>query len=194
MKTAYHGVPEGYRDFIEGTIMALLEVCTYPDPVLRQEAAPVDEVDRRCRKLIDDMIETMYDAPGIGLAANQVGKPIRVVTIDLQQRGEENQGGLIVLVNPRIVSAAGSITWEEGCLSLPEYFSKVKRANEVTVQALDKDGKPLEITASGLLAVVLQHEIDHLEGRLFIDRLGPIARDLFKRRWKKKMREEAEQS
>jgi peptide deformylase len=167
--------------------MALLEICTYPESVLRENAAPVETVDRQCRKLIDDMVETMYEAPGIGLAANQVGKAVQVITIDLQRPEDEN--GLIVLVNPRIVTAGGTITWEEGCLSVPEFFAKVKRFETVTVKALSPDGKPVEINASGLLAVVLQHEIDHLAGQLFVDKIGPIARDIFRRKWKKKQKE-----
>lgn len=168
--------------------MSCLQICTYPDPVLRRRAEPVTTIDREIRKLIDEMAETMYAAPGIGLAANQVGKPKRVLVIDLQ-RPEYDQG-LLVLVNPRIVAASGETTYEEGCLSVPEFFSNVKRCEQVTVQGLDKDGKPVEISASGLMAVVLQHEIDHLEGRLFIDHLGTITRELFKRKWKKRLKEE----
>ena len=167
--------------------MACLEICTYPDPILKKGAAPIEKVDDDICRLIDDMAETMYEAPGIGLAANQVGKPLRLVVIDLQR--PEYHHGLIVLINPEIVSATGETTCEEGCLSIPEYFAKVKRAEEVTVCGLDRHGKSIRIEASGLLAVVLQHEIDHLEGTLFVDRLGPIARDLFKRKWKKKLKE-----
>lgn len=166
--------------------MAFLEICTYPHPVLREKAADVDKVDRQVRKLIDDMAETMYEAPGVGLAANQVGRLLRLIVIDLQK--PEHQG-LIVLVNPRIVSAQGETTYEEGCLSVPEFFSNIKRYGEVTVRGFDQDEKPVEITASGLLAVVLQHEIDHLEGRLFIDHMGPISKDIFKRKWKKKLQQ-----
>jgi peptide deformylase len=170
--------------------MALLEICTYPDPVLREKAIRVEKVDRELRKLIDDMAETMYDAPGIGLAANQVGKPLRLVVIDIQK--PEDEHGLIVLVNPEIVSGQGEITCEEGCLSVPEFFSKVKRFEEVVVQGIDPHEKTCRIEATGLLAVALQHEIDHLEGKLFIDRIGLIARDIFKRKWKKKLKEERE--
>lgn len=166
--------------------MALLDICTYPDPVLRCKAEEVEVIDEEIRKLIDDMAETMYHAPGVGLAANQVGRPIRIVVIDVQK---EDCNGLIALVNPRVVSASGEITFEEGCLSVPEFYTNVKRNEEVVVCGLDREGKKVEICAKGLLAVVLQHEIDHLEGKLFIDRIGPIARDIFKRRWKKKMKE-----
>jgi len=167
--------------------MACLEICTYPDAVLRQDAQPIDRIDSEILRLMDDMAETMYDAPGIGLAANQVGRPIRLIMVDLQRQDYEH--GLIVLVNPEIVAASGEITYEEGCLSVPEYFASVKRAGEVTVCGLDRNGKEIQIEASGLLAVVLQHEIDHLQGRLFIDHLGPIAKDIFKRKWKKKLKE-----
>lgn len=168
--------------------MACLQICTYPDPILRRKAEPVTAIDREIRKLIDEMAETMYAAPGIGLAANQVGKRQRLLVVDLQ-RPEYDQG-LVALINPRIVAASGETSYEEGCLSVPEFFSNVKRYDQITVQALDKDGNPFELSASGLLAVVLQHEIDHLEGRLFIDHLGTITRELFKRKWKKRLKEE----
>ncbi|MBP8644872.1 MAG: peptide deformylase, partial [Syntrophobacteraceae bacterium] len=130
---------------------------------------------------------TMYQAPGIGLAANQVGQPLRILVVDLQK--PEDNHGLIVLINPRILEARGEITYEEGCLSVPDYYAPVKRYGDIRVQGLNEDMKPVEIQASGLLAVVLQHEMDHLDGKLFIDRLGPISRDIFKRKWKKKHKE-----
>ena len=170
--------------------MASLSICTYPDPVLRQRAAEVERVNKEIRRLVDDMVETMYKAPGIGLAANQVGKPLRVLVVDLQRPDYEQ--GLIVLVNPRIVKARGEIVYEEGCLSVPEFFSNVKRFEEVTVQGVDVNEKVVEITANGLLAIALQHEIDHLDGRLFIDRIGTVAKDVFKRRWKEKQKEHKE--
>ena len=166
-------------------LMALLSIVTYPDEPLRRPSAPVDHIDKQIRKLVSDMTETMYQAPGIGLAANQVGEPLQVVVIDVQRENEA--GGLLTLVNPRIVAAHGQVSFEEGCLSVPGYFAHVKRYEEVTVEALDIEGNPLRLEASGLLAVVLQHELDHLNGRLFIDHLNPIARDIFKRRWKKKL-------
>jgi peptide deformylase len=171
--------------------MALLEVRVYPDPILRTGANPVEEVDREIRKLADDMAETMYDAPGIGLAANQVGESRRLVVLDLQH--PEDETGLIVLVNPDIVAAEGEFTWEEGCLSVPGFFANVKRHNRVTVRALNLDGNTFEITAEGLLAIALQHEIDHLEGRLFVDRLGLAAKESFKRKWKRRVKEAEEQ-
>lgn len=166
--------------------MALLNICTYPDPVLRRKAEPVEVIDEEIRRLIDDMAETMYHAPGVGLAANQVGRAIRIVVVDVQK---EDGCGLIALVNPKVVGASGEITWEEGCLSVPEFYCNVKRNEEVVVTGLNRDGEEIEVHGKGLLAVALQHEIDHLEGKLFIDRIGPIARDIFKRKWKKKMKE-----
>jgi peptide deformylase len=165
--------------------MAMLSIVTYPDEPLRRQAAPVEIIDKQLRKLISDMTDTMYQAPGIGLAANQVGELLQVVVIDV--RRENDESGLLTLINPRIVAVQGQVSFEEGCLSVPGYYAHVKRYEEITVEALDIEGKPLRIEASGLLAVVLQHELDHLNGRLFIDHLNPIARDIFKRRWKKKL-------
>jgi len=182
------GIPRRMHvQFNKEEFMALLDICTYPDPVLRRKAAEIKEVDRDVLKLIDDMAETMYDAPGIGLAANQVGELLRLLVVDIQK--EDCEHGLIVLMNPVIVAAQGEITCEEGCLSVPDFFSSVKRYEEITVRGIGRDAKPLEINASGLLAVALQHEMDHLDGKLFIDRLGLIARDIFRRRWKKKQKE-----
>jgi len=169
--------------------MAYVDIVIYPDPVLREKAEPIEKVDEGILKLIDDMVDTMYGAPGtgIGLAANQVGKPVRLVVIDL--RAPEYKHGLLVLINPEIVAASGEITYQEGCLSLPEFFATTKRYEEVTVRALDRNEQPMEIQATGLLSVALQHEIDHLDGKLFIDYLGPISRDLFRRKWKKRQKE-----
>ena len=177
------GVPPGSK----GQRMALLNVCTYPDQILRVKASPVRIFDRNLCKLIEDMAETMYNAPGIGLAANQVGKPQQVLVIDLQK--PDYECGLIILVNPEIVAAEGEITFEEGCLSVPEFFAAVKRFNQVTVRGVDEHQNPVEIQASGLLAIALQHEMDHLNGKLFIDRIGSISKDIFIRKWKKKHRE-----
>ena len=137
------------------------------------------------------MVETMYHAPGIGLAANQVGSPLSLLVIDIQR--DESEYGLIVLINPEIVSAKGKTVYEEGCLSVPEYYANVTRHEEVVVRGLDRRGEKIEIAAGGLLAIALQHEMDHLEGKLFIDRISPIARDIFKRRWKKKSKEQGEE-
>lgn len=170
--------------------MSILPISIYPDPVLRRKAEPVKIIENGIQRLIDDMIETMYNAPGIGLAANQVGRPISVMVVDV--RREESEHGLIILINPELVSARGEITFEEGCLSVPEYFARVTRHEEVVVRGLDRRGEKIEIAADGLLAIALQHEMDHLNGKLFIDRLSAVARDIFKRRWKKKHKEERE--
>lgn len=170
--------------------MALLPICTYPDPILRQKTECVKEIDETILHLLDDMAETMYAAPGIGLAANQVGKALRVLVIDVQQ--EDDGSGLLALINPVLVDGRGETTNEEGCLSVPDYWAKVTRHDEVVVSALDREGRKIEIRAGGLLAVALQHEIDHLDGKLFIDRIGPVARDIFKRKWKKKHKDAKE--
>jgi peptide deformylase len=155
---------------------------------LRQKAERVETIDEDIQRLIDDMIETMREAPGIGLAANQVGRPVRVVVLDVERR--EPGSGLLVLINPELMSANGKTKYEEGCLSIPGYFATVTRCEEVVVRAIDREGQMFEITADGLLAIALQHEMDHLEGKLFIDRMSPITRDIFKRKWKKKLKEE----
>ncbi|MGC9193980.1 MAG: peptide deformylase [Syntrophobacteraceae bacterium] len=171
--------------------MSLLPISVYPDPVLRQKAKRIEKIDDEVQILIDNMIETMREAPGIGLAANQVGRPVRVVVLDLECR--EPGHGLLVLINPEMISARGRTKSEEGCLSIPGYFSPVTRYEEVQVRGQDREGQMLEIEASGLLAICLQHEMDHLEGKLFIDRISAISRDIFKRRWKKKLKEEGVQ-
>ena len=176
-------------DLTKETRMAKLPICTYPDPILRQRAEPVEKIDQELQCLIDDMAETMYGAPGIGLAANQVGRTLRVIVIDLQK---EECNGLIALINPELVSASGEITHEEGCLSLPETYFSVKRHEDVIVCGLTRNGEKIEIQACGLLSIALQHELDHLDGKLFIDRISPVARDIFKRKWKKKLKEEKE--
>lgn len=170
--------------------MAVLDICIYPDPVLRRKTECVKNIDKDVQRLIDDMAETMYEAPGVGLAANQVGRSLSIITVDIQR--EDCEYGLIVLVNPELVSAQGETTFEEGCLSVPDYFASVKRSAEIIVRGLDRDGKEVRIEANGMLAVALQHEMDHLEGKLFIDHISPSARDIFKRKWKKTHKEEKE--
>ncbi len=163
--------------------MAVLEIKKYPDPVLRQKAEEVKDLNGALQKLIDDMIQTMHEAPGIGLAAPQVGRPLRLIVTDISHREPEQP--LIVLINPEIVEAEGKIDSEEGCLSVPGYYTTIKRKGRVLVRGLDRDGKPVEIEAEGLLARVLQHEIDHLNGILFIDHLSPIKKEFFKKRYKR---------
>jgi peptide deformylase len=166
--------------------MAILHICAYPEKVLSQPAEPITSIDEDViKKLADHMAETMYNAPGIGLAANQVGVAKRLLVADIAPRGSESE--LIVLANPEIVAAEGEVIIEEGCLSVPEYQAEVKRHEKITVRGLDLNGEEVEIEAEGLLAVVLQHEIDHLNGVLFIDRISRLKRDLYKRRLRKKL-------
>jgi peptide deformylase len=163
--------------------MAILEIKKYPEKVLKQKALPVTTFDQELQTLIDDMIETMYAAPGVGLAAPQVGESKRLAVIDISSR--EDKFPLLVIVNPVIVSCKGEVEFEEGCLSLPEYTAVVKRAENLVVKAQDRDGKQIEIEGIDLLAIALQHEIDHLDGMLLIDRISPIKREFFKKRHKK---------
>jgi peptide deformylase len=159
--------------------MAVLEVRLYGDPVLRRRATPVREVTPEIERWLDDMAETMHAEVGIGLAATQVGLEIRALVID------EGRGATRAYLNPRIVEAGGREVGEEGCLSLPGIFADVARAEWVVVEAMDRTGAPLRRRASGLLARVLQHEIDHLDGILFIDRLDKVTRDRIKRQIKR---------
>lgn len=166
--------------------MAVREIKTYPEKVLRQKAAPVESIDTEFQRLIDDMIETMYAAPGIGLAAPQVGVSKQLIVIDISHREEEKQKTpLLVLINPVVKASEGEIESEEGCLSLPGYTATVKRAEKVFVQALDREGRPVSIEGEGLLCRALQHEIDHLNGTLLIDRISSIKREFFKKRFQK---------
>jgi peptide deformylase len=160
--------------------MAVLKVRRYGDPLLRRRARPVDEVTPEIRRLVEDMTETMFDEVGIGLAAPQVGHSLRLLVV-----GDEEGRGVQALVNPVITESGGTVTAEEGCLSLPGIFADVTRAQWVKLAAQDLEGRPLAMTARGLRARVFQHEIDHLDGVLFIDRLDPVTRDRVKRRIKK---------
>jgi len=168
--------------------MAIREIKKFPEPVLKKKAAPVTAFDEDLQYLIDDMVETMYAAPGVGLAAPQVGVSKRLAVIDISSRDE--QYPLIVLINPSILKSEGEIEFEEGCLSIPEYTAKVTRAEQLIVGCIDREGKDVEIEAGGLLAIAIQHEIDHLDGLLFIDRISPIKREFFKKRYKKIARSE----
>lgn len=168
--------------------MAILEILKYPDPFLKTKASEVKSVDPSVKTLIAEMIETMYHAKGIGLAAVQVGVDKRIIVLDVPDENvEERQKGknLVALVNPRIIKTGGETKYEEGCLSVPGITADVVRASEVTVSALDREGMPVEIEASGLFAIALQHEIDHLDGVLFIDRLSRLKREIVKRKLKK---------
>jgi peptide deformylase len=164
--------------------MAVLPILKLPETVLRQEAREITEIDGKLQRLIDDMADTMYAAPGLGLAANQVGELQRLIVFDLSHK-EGRPREIKVMLNPRIVAAEGEITHEEGCLSVADFSAEVRRQAKVLVQGLDREGKPIEIVGEGLLAVVLQHEIDHLNGILFIDHLSRLKRGLYLRRLKK---------
>ena len=163
--------------------MAILEIRKYPDDVLKKKALPVEKVDKTLQRLIDNMIETMYDAPGIGLAAPQVGVSKRLLVIDISSKEEKIP--LVVLINPEITEADGLVDSEEGCLSLPDYTTVVKRADRLIVKGLDREGNPVEMECTELLARAIQHEIDHLDGVLLIDRISAIKREFFKKRFRK---------
>ena len=175
--------------------MALREIRKFPDPVLRRKTDRVTNINGTIERLIDDMVETMHAAPGVGLAANQVGVSLQVAVIDLSSREEkERRRPLLVIINPEVLSMEGSVVEEEGCLSIPEYAEKVKRAARVKVRAQDRTGNIFELEAEGLLAKALQHEIDHLNGMLFIDRLSTLKKSIFKRRLKKMALDKTEKS
>ncbi len=161
--------------------MAILKIVTYPNPVLAKIAKPVASVTPEIAKLMEDMTETMYAKDGVGLAAPQVGKSVRVIIIDVgvDLPGGRERGHLIQLANPEIVSSRGEIDWEEGCLSIPEFKVKTKRMAEIIVKGLNKENEPVEYMASGLLSVAFQHEIDHLDGKLLIDRVDKEEREKY---------------
>ena len=168
--------------------MTKLEILTYPNKFLQQPTQPVENIDEDIQKLVADMVETMYEAPGVGLAAIQVGSDKQVLVYD--EKPTESDRGYGVIINPKIVETEGQIISEnEGCLSVPDFRSDVKRAARIVVEGVDRDGKSLRFEADGFLAIVLQHEVDHLNGTLFIDRISALKRELYKRRMKKMMRE-----
>ena len=164
--------------------MAKLPIIEFPDLRLRTVAKPVAKVDTRIRQLIDDMFETMYEAPGIGLAATQVDVHERLLVLDVS----EDKSYPLVFINPEILSAEGSQVYQEGCLSVPGIYADVKRASSIRVRALDRDGQSFEISADGLLAVCIQHEMDHLAGKVFVDYLSPLKRELVKKKLAKQRR------
>jgi peptide deformylase len=171
--------------------MAVREIIILPDKRLRLASEPVKKVDAGVRKLIDDMFETMYDAPGIGLAAIQVGVPQRVITMDLSKK--EGPQEPRVFINPEILwTSEETALYEEGCLSIPEYYEEVERPAQVRVKYLDRDGKAQEVEATGLLATCLQHEIDHLNGVLFIDHISRLKRERVSKKFAKAAKRAAE--
>lgn len=167
--------------------MTVLDIVTYPDDILRQKTKSIDNIDGRLQQLIDNMALTMYDAPGLGLAAIQVGVDKQMLVYDVTPNDQSRR--LHVLINPKIVSSEGLVLSEnEGCLSVPDYRANVKRAARILVEGLDRDGNPQRIEADGLLAIVLQHEIDHLNGTLFIDHISALKRQMYERKIKKLMK------
>jgi peptide deformylase len=165
--------------------MAILDILRFPDPRLRNRAKPVEAVDATIAALVDNMFETMYQAPGIGLAATQVNVAKRVVVIDISD--DNNQP--LCLINPEILQAEGSEVMDEGCLSVPGVFDSVTRAERVRVRALNRNGEPFEMDADGLLAVCIQHEIDHLDGKLFVDYLSNLKRQRIRKKLEKEGRQ-----
>ncbi len=168
--------------------MSKFDILTYPNKFLNQPTQPLENIDGKVQEMIDKMALTMYEAPGVGLAAIQVGWDKSLLIYDVSPRDESRS--LHVLVNPKIITAEGEIVSEnEGCLSVPEFRADVKRAASITVEGHDRDGKPLKIDAEGIMAIVLQHEIDHLNGTLFIEHISTLKRQMYKRRIKKQLRE-----
>ncbi len=167
--------------------MALLTILKFPDPRLRTKAAPVDPAriaESSFQQLLDDMFQTMYEEPGIGLAASQVDVHQRFMVIDVS----EDRSAPMVFINPEITAKSGEQVYQEGCLSVPGIFADVTRANEITVKALDRNGQPFELTTDGLLSVCVQHEIDHLDGKLFVDYLSPLKREMVRKKLAKAKR------
>lgn len=168
-------------------IVDKLDILTYPDKTLSQVTTPLDNIDGKVQEMIDGMANTMYDAPGIGLAAIQVGWDKSVLIYDISPRDESRE--LHVLINPKIIDQEGEVISEnEGCLSVPDFRADVKRSEFVTVEGHDREGKPIRLDAEGLLAIVLQHEIDHLNGTLFIEHISSLKRQMYKRRVKKQLK------
>jgi len=166
--------------------MALLPVLCYPDPRLHQVAKPVAKVDARIKKIVSDMADTMYEAPGVGLAATQVDIHERILVIDVS----DNQDELMVFINPELIWASAEVkAWREGCLSVPEYYDEVERPAVVRVRAVGLDGKEFEVEADGLLSVCLQHEMDHLQGKVFVEYLSMLKRNRISLRMKKRAKE-----
>ena len=163
------------------SLLSILTILEFPDERLRKKAAKVDVVDDATRRLVDDMLETMYAAKGIGLAATQVNVHQRIVVMDISE--EKNKP--VCFINPEIIAKTGVEESEEGCLSVPGFFEKVQRAERITLKALDKEGKPFQLEADELLAVCIQHELDHLEGKLFVDYLSPLKRQRIKKKLEK---------
>jgi peptide deformylase len=167
--------------------MAVRPILTYPDTVLRHKAQPITSIDAGLQRLVDDLIETMYAAPGIGLAATQVGVPLRVFVVDVTSGKDPD--ALMTFINPEIVHLEGRSREDEGCLSVPGVYGVTPRAQKVRIRGLNRAGEETEVAGEGLLARAFQHETDHLQGLLFFDRMGPVGRDLIKRKYKRAQRQ-----
>jgi len=174
--------------------MALREVLKFPDKRLKEVSVPIEDVTDEIRELARDMLDVMYDEPGIGLAAPQVGETIRMVVVDTQWTADEAERNPLVLINPEIVERSGKLQWTEGCLSVPDFEAEVERSESVVLHASDLEGEPLVIEASQLQAVCFQHEIDHLDGVLFIDHISRLKRGLYVNKRKKQLRLELEEA
>jgi peptide deformylase len=161
--------------------MTILDILHFPDPRLRKKAETVTQVDDQVRQTVDDMFQTMYDAPGIGLAANQVNIQKRIIVIDTSKEKDQP----LCLINPEILDRQGEEEMEEGCLSVPGFYEQVRRSAQVKVRALDKEGREFELITEGLLAVCVQHEIDHLDGKLFVDYISPLKRQRIRKKLEK---------
>jgi peptide deformylase len=172
--------------------MALREVLKFPDKRLREVSVPIAEITDELRELAADMLEVMYDEPGIGLAAPQVGASVRLIVVDTEWTDDDAERNPLVLVNPEIVASSGKLVWTEGCLSVPDFEADVERAEAVTLNATDLEGNAVSIDATELQAVCFQHEIDHLDGTLFIDRISRLKRNLYVQKRKKQLKYEAE--
>lgn len=170
-----------------GEAMTIKPLIILPDPLLRQQSKPIEQVDAEITRLADDMLETMYDAPGIGLAAIQIGVPRRMLVIDISREDEDRKP--IVFINPEILTVSDDVsTYEEGCLSIPDYYAEVERPAALTLAYIDRDGKKQTLEADGLLATCLQHEIDHLNGVLFIDHISRLKREMVIKKFTKAAR------
>jgi peptide deformylase len=173
--------------------MPLRPVLQFPDKRLTRKAQPVEKITDEVRQLAQDMCEVMYEEPGIGLAATQVGEVVRLIVVDTEWKDEDGVKNPLILVNPELSEHEGEVLWKEGCLSVPDFEAEVKRAERVLLRALDLDGKEVEIRAEGLQAVCFQHEVDHLDGILFIDRISRLKRSRYVQRRKKQLKREAEE-
>lgn len=167
--------------------MAVRTICIYPEPVLGQKAMPVETIDDDLQQLIDDMIETMYAAPGIGLAAPQIGVSLQLFVVDVTSGRESN--ALMTFINPQLVRTEGRVREDEGCLSVPEVYGPTPRFENVLIRGTNREGQIVEVEGKGLQARAFQHEIDHLQGLLFFDRMGPVARDMIKRKYRRAQRQ-----